>query len=120
MERVDLLCPQCRIPLSHVTSYGVADGKAIADWPTHDVGRCSSCSRQFHIERATGEWIALPFEPLCPDCSKEARFRGVDKTLTAHLGDMTGLIYACPNHPQNAWTRNGVGDRWVQLSMGAE
>jgi hypothetical protein len=82
---------------------------------THDVGRCPKCNRSFHIESATGAWIALPFEPKCPVCNEEARFTRLDPSLTEPGGDPTGMIYACPVHPEQRWTRNSVGDRWVSV-----
>jgi len=114
-QRPDLKCPQCGIPLSYITSLAPRHGSIMAMEMTHDVGRCPTCNRSFHIERATGAWTALPFEPQCPICNEEARFTGLDSSLTEPTGDPSGMIYACPFHADQRWTRDRSGDRWVQL-----
>lgn len=115
MEHPDLTCPQCTSTLEYLTTLHYGVGQVMDDWIPYDVGSCPTCSRTFHRNRHTGEAKALPWEPQCPTCNAPARFHSVDRTLTAPAGDPTGMIYACPRHPQHRWTRDGNGDRWIPL-----
>jgi hypothetical protein len=116
MEHPDLNCPRCESPLEYLATYRFGDGgRAMNEWDLYDVGSCPTCSRSFHRNRATGESKAIPWEPQCPECHAPARFQGLDRTLTDPAGDPTGLIYACPQHSTQRWTRDRNGDRWVPL-----
>lgn len=115
-SRANLSCPQCHQDLAFLCTLQAGWGNSMDDWDTYDVGKCPKCFRNFHRNRTTGEYKPLPWEPQCPECNEAARFHAVDQALTLPKGDPSGLIYACPNHPERRWTRNPEGDQWVVLS----
>jgi hypothetical protein len=110
-----LTCPQCDKRLGFATTLTIGEGPAAVDAETFDVGRCPECCRQLFRSRNTGQYRALPWEPLCPDCGDPVNWAGSGARMTAPRLEPRQLLFSCTRHPQHFFAWHPGTERWMKF-----